>query len=164
MVRAFLASLLASTCFSPGSIPLPSSFLAFGSSDSPTNNKPTSVKIGADAEKQAEIFLQNEGLTVITKNYACRFGEIDLIMRDRNTLVFVEVRLRKYQQWGSGAQSVHYYKQQKVITTARHFLQANRRLARLANRFDVVSVQMDPENAMQFNWIKNAFDFTEKTR
>lgn len=109
---------------------------------------------GLSAEMAAARFLKQHGLTLLAQNYSCRFGEIDLIMRDQNTLVFVEVRLRSNVQFGSAASSIHYHKQQKLIRTAQHYLQSH--ACNQPCRFDVIlfstEKQSDPE------WIRNAID------
>ena len=59
--------------------------------------------IGKSAEEYAKQYLQRQGLTLMGQNYRCKYGEIDLIMQDKKTTVFVEVRFRKSQRFGSGA-------------------------------------------------------------
>lgn len=61
---------------------------------------------GLEAEKLAATFLINHGLKIVVKNYHCRFGEIDLIMQDNKSLVFVEVRLRSNSKFGNAAASI----------------------------------------------------------
>ena len=78
---------------------------------------------GLEAEKLAATFLANHGLKLVTQNYHCKYGEIDLIMKDAKTLVFVEVRLRTNSQFGSAGASITPQKQQKLILTAQHYLQ-----------------------------------------
>ena len=78
---------------------------------------------GLDAERLAATFLANHGLKMVVQNYHCRFGEIDLIMTDASTLVFVEVRLRSSSQFGGAAASITLQKQQKLILTAQYYLQ-----------------------------------------
>jgi putative endonuclease len=96
------------------------------------------IKQGAQAEQLAAQYLQQQGLTPVAQNYRSRFGEIDLIMQDDKTLVFIEVRLR----------------QQRIISTAQHYL-AN--LARMPPcRFDVVL--LDDVQGRNMQWLKNAFD------
>ncbi len=73
---------------------------------------------GTKAEDDALAFLQGQGLTPVTRNFRCRSGEIDLIMQDGNTLVFVEVRKRKNRLYGGAAASITPAKQQKLIKNA----------------------------------------------
>jgi putative endonuclease len=70
---------------------------------------------GIEAEKLAATFLIDSGLKLVTQNYYCRFGEIDLIINDGKTLVFVEVRLRSNHQFGSVSSSNTLQKQQNLI-------------------------------------------------
>ena len=120
---------------------------------------------GARAELQAALYVQQRGLDIIKQNYRCRYGEIDLIAQKAcRTLVFIEVRMRNRQQWGSGEESVDLRKQKKIITTAQLFLQQHRQYEHLDCRFDVISVTknitVNNPTAYQyeFKWIKNAFD------
>jgi putative endonuclease len=109
---------------------------------------------GLEAEKLAATFLVNQGLKLIVQNYHCRFGEIDLIMRDASTLVFIEVRLRSNKQFGSAAASITPQKQQKLMLTAQHYLQQNPE--KNACRFDVILMDKIDINAII--WLKNALE------
>jgi putative endonuclease len=112
---------------------------------------------GLEAEKLAATFLANNGLKLITQNYHCRFGEIDLIMTDAKTLVFVEVKLRSNSQFGGAAASITPQKQQKMILTAQHYLQQYvKNQSQTACRFD--AVLMDKTNINNIEWIRNAFE------
>ena len=111
---------------------------------------------GQAAEQAACTYLESQGLNLLEKNYRCCLGEIDLIMTDISTLVFVEVRYRRQLSYGSGAESVTYGKQQKIIKTAQHFLASHQSHTDKACRFDVISVTHTPRN-YAFNWIKDAF-------
>lgn len=108
---------------------------------------------GAKAEQLAAAFLQRQGLKLVETNYRCRFGEIDLICHDRNTLVFVEVRLRGNDAYGGAAASITTSKQHKLVLAARHYLQRLR--ASPACRFDVVLLRGLRDNDIE--WIRNAF-------
>ncbi len=110
---------------------------------------------GQQIEKQVCKHLQKQGLQFITRNYQCRGGEIDLIMQDQNTLVFVEVRFRKSARFGSALESVNKTKQSRIIHTAEHYLQQSHDNYQ-ACRFDVVAVS-PAETGFHFNWVKNAF-------
>ncbi|MCP4475480.1 MAG: YraN family protein [Gammaproteobacteria bacterium] len=81
-------------------------------------------KIGQLAESFACRYLQRQGLRLLKRNYATRFGEIDLIMCRKSLLIFVEVRLRNHCNRVSGKESVDYFKQQRLIKTAQHYLQS----------------------------------------
>ncbi|MDP1593283.1 MAG: YraN family protein [Gallionella sp.] len=109
---------------------------------------------GAQAERWAAEYLQRQGLKPVTQNYRSRFGEIDLIMQDGGTLVFIEVRQRSNARFGGAAASIDHHKQQRLIRTAQHYL-AN--LGRIPPcRFDVVL--MDDAEGRNAEWLKNAFD------
>lgn len=114
----------------------------------------TTRQQGLDAETQVHDFLQQQGLKPLARNVHSPRGEIDLIMDDDGTVVFIEVRLRNRSDFGSGAESVTRSKQQKLIATALYFLQQNKRLEKCPARFDVVSVN----NQSNMDWIKNAFE------
>ncbi len=113
---------------------------------------------GETAEQDACQYLIGQKLKLVCKNYRCCFGEIDLIMQDQQSLVFVEVRYRKHSQFGGGAESITTAKQRKLIKTASHYLQKTSGSNQLAARFDVIS--MSPGNKSQqskIDWIKDAF-------
>jgi len=106
---------------------------------------------GAQAEQQAARYLQQQGLKPVAQNYRSRFGEIDLIMRDGATLVFVEVRLRRSANFGGAAASIDAHKQQRLIRTAQQYLAG---LAHIPPcRFD--AVLMDDSGVQ---WLRNAFE------
>mgnify|MGYP001814174918 CR=1 FL=1 len=109
-------------------------------------------RIGHHAESLACGYLKRRGLRLLSRNFRCRRGEIDLIMQDGAQLVFVEVRYRSRGDFGSALESVTPGKQRKLITTAQHYLQRSGKTP--ACRFDVVG--MGPDR--QMHWIKNAFD------
>ncbi len=111
---------------------------------------------GRQAERHAEKYLHRQGLTTLNKNYQCRFGELDLIMQDGDELVFIEVRLRSKQGFGSGADSITYHKQQRLTATAKHYLTQHSRGLNQYCRFDVISVD-GGLTCRHVNWIKNAF-------
>ena len=106
---------------------------------------------GMQAEDLALAFLLEQGLRLRTRNYTCRLGEIDLVLDESNTVVFVEVRQRRSQNFGGAAESITARKRSKLLATARHFLAGQRTLP--ACRFDAVLV--DGEGKVQ--WIRDAF-------
>jgi len=112
-------------------------------------------KRGEQAEQLACDYLQQQSLSLICKNYHCKRGEIDLIMQDSDSLVFIEVRYRKSAHFGSALESVNRQKQQKIIITAEHYLsQCSHSF--LSYRFDVVAITPDNEQPT-IEWIKDAF-------
>jgi putative endonuclease len=110
---------------------------------------------GRRAEQAALEMLETRGLVLIARNYGCKLGEIDLIMRDGDTVVFVEVRYRKSIYFGSPAESIGFKKRQKIVATAKYWLQTRGRSNRQPCRFDVVTVTKDTNNKP--HWISNAF-------
>lgn len=108
---------------------------------------------GARAEQLAADYLQRHGLKLVERNYRCRAGEIDLILRDGATLVFAEVRLRKNGTFGGAAGSITAQKQHKLRLAAQHYLQSL--AAEPPCRFDALLLDKLDENAVE--WIKNAF-------
>lgn len=108
---------------------------------------------GSAAERLAAIYLQQQGLTLLESNYRCRFGEIDLIMRDGRETVFVEVRLRTHSAFGGAGASITPAKQQKLARTAEHYLMSH---GTTTCRFD--AVLMDGLAAERLTWLKNAFE------
>lgn len=114
------------------------------------------VKSGRGFEALAETFLQQRGLKTIARNFACRAGEIDLIMLDGDMLVFIEVRYRRSGRFGGAATSVDHRKQSKIIRVANVFLQGHRQFSSHACRFDVVALE-GPSQAPTTDWIAGAF-------
>lgn len=112
---------------------------------------------GRRAEQDACDYLERQGLRLVERNYRCARGEIDLIMRDRDTLVFVEVRYRRSRRYGSGAESVDWRKQAKLSATAAHYLQAHPRAAHRPCRFDVIALTGGDAGNAHVDWISNAF-------
>ena len=109
---------------------------------------------GLHAEQAACEFLLQQGLVLVAKNYRCRRGEIDLIMSQNKTLVFVEVRYRKNDHFGGATESITPKKQEKIRTTALHYMQ---RLNTSDNvRFDVIAITGNGKQ-QRFEWIQNAF-------
>lgn len=117
----------------------------------------TRLEKGQQAEREARRVLERSGLSTVQCNYRCRLGEIDLIMVDQNTLVFVEVRWRESRAFGGAAASVTARKQQRIIRAAQHFLTAHPRYSRHNCRFDVLAFDSNAAGSAPANWIKNAF-------
>jgi putative endonuclease len=108
---------------------------------------------GRVAEQQARAHLQSCGLTLLQCNYHSRHGEIDLVMQDGDSVVFVEVRYRRQPRFGSAAESVDRRKQSRLIACAQHYLLTHPQRAGLPCRFDVVTINGNDGLA----WIRNAF-------
>jgi len=117
-------------------------------------------KKGQTFELKACHYLQQRGLKLLQRNYRSRYGEIDLIMQEADSLVFIEVRYRRSNRFGSGAESVNQHKQDRLIATAAHYLQNQRCSMTHASRFDVISIgpqQGIDQGAEEILWIKDAF-------
>ncbi len=106
---------------------------------------------GNQAELGARSFLEKQGCQVLVSNFRSKTGEIDLIVIDRATLVFVEVRYRAENSRGSGAESVTHTKQRRIISTAEYFLVTHPQYRLWPCRFDVISMDA------KINWIRRAF-------
>jgi len=107
---------------------------------------------GKLAEALAADYLQARGLRLLERNYNCRLGEIDLILADGPTLLFVEVRLRRSPDFGGAAASITAAKRQRILKAARHYLSGR---PERPCRFDVILLDaLDPDRV---EWIKNAF-------
>lgn len=109
---------------------------------------------GALAEQSAALYLQKQGLKLVEQNFRSRFGEIDLIMMDGATLVFVEVRMRQNPNFGGAAASIDHNKQQRIIRTSQQYLSCMTHTP--ACRFDAILMGDVRGNNVQ--WLKNAFD------
>lgn len=107
---------------------------------------------GNEAEALAAAYLARHGLTVIERNFRVRGGEVDLICRDGNVLVFVEVRLRSNKRFGGAAASITAEKQRRVVLAAQHYLAGK---PQPACRFDCVL--LDALDPVRIEWVKNAF-------
>jgi len=116
--------------------------------------------IGRIAEDLARRHLEAAGLVLLDANFRCPGSEIDLIMREGDCVVFVEVRFRRSARFGGGAESVDRRKQEKLGACALYYLQRRPRLARLASRFDVVAIAPagGPRGGdHRIDWIRDAF-------
>ena len=112
------------------------------------------IEKGTAGEELARRYLEQRGFTLITRNYRCRVGELDLIMRDGDHLVFVEVRSRRDSQYGTPAESITPAKQRRIIRAAAYYLQKKR--LDLPCRFDVIAITY-PDGQAALEWIKDAF-------
>jgi putative endonuclease len=111
--------------------------------------------VGHIKEAQALQQLKAAGMRFIQKNYHCRYGEIDLIMKDKQTIVFVEVRMRAAKNFSSAIESIQIKKQQKIITAANIFLAKHPFWQKFMARFDVVAFSHPYQK--QGLWIRDAF-------
>lgn len=121
------------------------------------NKRATSVKtVGQQWEKFAADYLTAQGLALLTQNFHSRNGELDLIMKEQDCFVFVEVKYRKNKHFGGAINAITPTKQQKILKTATFFLQQQGLNAyNTPCRFDVVAI--DGDNPPEITWLKNAF-------
>ena len=113
---------------------------------------------GMDAEERAWQHLRAHGARLLHRNFRSRRGEIDLVVQDRDSVVFVEVRYRGKTSYLSGAESVDPRKQSRLIACAQHYLQTYPCAAQLPCRFDVIAINGSDGS---LDWIRNAFDSGE---
>ncbi|RDH45434.1 YraN family protein [Zooshikella ganghwensis] len=113
---------------------------------------------GSQHEDFALAYLKQHGLKLVQRNYAWKGGEIDLIMLDKTTLVFIEVRYRKNTTYGTAAETLTSSKQRKLINTAKHFLLTQAK-HNPPCRFDLLAItgQMPDQ---QTEWVKNIIQLT----
>jgi putative endonuclease len=112
---------------------------------------------GAAFEQRACDELERAGLQLLVRNYSTRYGELDLVMRHGDTIVFVEVRHRLRAGFGDAAASITAGKQNRLIQTAQLWLAAHPQHAQRTCRFDVVSYDGPAESA-RMNWLQGAFE------
>ena len=112
-----------------------------------------SAQRGAAAEVRAEAHLKQQGLKPVARNWRCRWGELDVVMADGDTLVIVEVRARSTSGHGGALESVDAKKRSKLMRTAEAFLQVHPMWQDAAIRFDVVRFEADDQG----RWLRNAF-------
>ena len=117
----------------------------------------TTRDIGSRWEDAVLGHLQRAGLALLARNFTCRYGEIDLIMRDRDQIAFIEVRYRGNDLHGDGTVSVGAGKRTKLVRAASIYLQQNPMLAAMTCRFDVVGCSGTPVKPV-FEWTRGAFD------
>ncbi len=113
---------------------------------------------GGEAEIQAREYLERNGLKLVASNYSCKMGEIDLIMKDWNILVFIEVRYRKQSGFGSPAETVTRHKQRRIIAAAQHYLLTAKEPVIPPCRIDVLAIT--GERREHIDWIKDAFQLS----
>ena len=112
---------------------------------------------GAGWEQLAEAHLRDRGLELLERNFHCRLGEIDLIMRDGDVTVFIEVRYRSDRRFGSAFETVDHRKQLKIRRAAGIFLSRRPGWASQPCRFDIVGIEGSPRQP-SIHWLQAAFD------
>ncbi|RMF95541.1 MAG: YraN family protein [Gammaproteobacteria bacterium] len=115
------------------------------------------LRAGRRAEQLALAFLRRRGLRLVARNFSCRLGEIDLIMRAGACLVFVEIRYRRDSRRMTPAETIGPAKQRRILRTAQYFLQCHPRYAALALRFDLVALS-GPLERVTLSWQRGIFE------
>lgn len=116
-------------------------------------NRAYTGKLG---EAEAARFLEKRGYKVLERNYRCKYGEIDLVAKDGSAVVFVEVKTRGSERFGTPMESVDARKQRKILLTAQFYIESNR-LGDADFRFDVVGVEIR-DGKLSFDLVKAAFE------
>jgi len=115
----------------------------------------TNQTTGKAGQKAAENFLIKKGYKFLARNYQIKSGEIDLVVRDREFIVFVEVKARRGLEHGYPREAVGFAKQKKIIGAAKYYLY-KKELTESPVRFDVVEVLIN-QDQMYISHIENAF-------
>jgi putative endonuclease len=122
------------------------------------NNAITSKrKIGDYGEEIAKNFFKKQGYKIVKQNFTNRMGEIDLIIKEKDQIVFVEVKTRTNQNFGYPEEAIDFRKQNKIIRTALNYL-FEKKIVSENYRFDVISIEMNQSTQkVKIKHIKNAF-------
>ena len=112
---------------------------------------------GSAAEGIAAEYLEARGIAVLARNVRCKTGELDLVCRDGDVLVIVEVRQRRGHDFGGALASVTWRKQRKIIRATRYLIEAAPRWRNALLRFDVIGLQGIPDRVPELEWVKDAF-------
>jgi putative endonuclease len=116
----------------------------------------SNLEIGRKGEELAVRYLKKLGYSIIEKNYRCPMGEVDIIAREGDILVFIEVKTRKDISFGRPKEAIDYRKRWQISKVAQYFLK-KKNLQNISARFDVLEVQMDALG-LRFELIKDAFE------
>lgn len=111
---------------------------------------------GQYAERLAEKYLKQHGLKLKNRNFFTKAGEIDLVMADGDSWIFVEVRYKSSDEWANPAESITPQKQRKIIKAAQYYLQKFDKSGKKPCRFDVILMSGDL-NSPQIEWLEHAF-------
>ena len=119
--------------------------------------KTTTRSKGQETEDACCDYLKNKGLVLIERNFHCRHGEIDLIMKENKTIVFIEVRYRKNNDFGGALESITPSKQIKVKASAETYIQTHKISGAVRIDFVAMTIAPNEDSDYLFDWIKNAF-------
>ncbi len=114
--------------------------------------------LGKWGEMKAASYLISQGIEILKRNYRCEYGEIDLIAKDGETIVFVEVKTRSSSKYGQPEEAVDAAKQEHIVASAENYLMENSFTEDW--RVDVVSIIGQPKDkeAEELMWYKNALE------
>ncbi len=113
-------------------------------------------ELGKHGEERAARYLQNKGYKIITRNYYTRYGELDIVCKKKQEIIFVEVKTRKSVSYGTPEEAVTYKKMQKIKKAAMIYLNEGQQAFR-GIRFDVITIFIDDMSKEIINHIENAF-------
>lgn len=120
----------------------------------------TSLQIGYEMENLACHYLEQQGLQLLLRNYRCKMGEIDLIMRDNQLIIFVEVKYRRQTRFGSSLEAIDMQKRAKLVRTAEYYLLRNRINSTCQIRFDAITIE-HVDHQRKIHWIKNIIELEQ---
>jgi putative endonuclease len=123
------------------------------------DQKGKNITVGKNGEEIAIAFLRAQRYIVLDRNYRCKCGELDIIAKDGNTIVFVEVKTRRVLSYGPPQLSVTQFKQRQISKAALVYLSA-KRVSEINARFDVIAIYLHGQEDPRIENIKNAFDLT----
>ena len=112
---------------------------------------------GMAAEEAAALFLEGKGIRILERNFRSYHGEIDIIALEKETILIVEVKMRRNKECGTPAEAVNLKKQKRICYTLNYYRMKKQLMDTTAVRFDVIEVDKD----LQCHWIKNAVEFQE---
>ncbi len=125
------------------------------------NPRPFRYDLGLSGENHARQFLKKSGYEILETNFRCPLGEIDLIARENQRLIFIEVKTRRSDRAGTPEESVHVIKQKKIIRVAQWYLKA-KKLTNVPIRFDVIAIDLNPQQGFQLRHIPGAFSVPDE--
>jgi putative endonuclease len=118
-----------------------------------TDTKPTHLTTGERGEALAARYLESQGLIVLSKNWRCREGELDLVLTDRSILIVCEVKTRTSDNYGTPAEAVDNAKAGRIRRLARRW-RNDHHVAHVETRYDIVSVLWPPGETPRINHLK----------
>lgn len=111
---------------------------------------------GNYGEKIVSSYLLKYGYEILRKNFICNFGEIDIIFKDKDEIVFSEIKTRTGIEYGFPAESITFFKRKHILNTAKYFLYREK-IVDYAIRFDVIEVYLNKKEKPIINHIRNVF-------